>query len=72
MDGDPPELWEVFNMGCGFCCVVPAGQADAAVAMLGARHPGAAVIGRATTDAGRVEIPGAGLVGRRGEGFRAA
>ena len=34
------EMWEVFNMGCGFCAVVPAAQADAAVALLGARHPG--------------------------------
>jgi phosphoribosylformylglycinamidine cyclo-ligase len=25
------ELFEVFNMGCGFCCVVPADQTDAAV-----------------------------------------
>ena len=22
------EMWEVFNMGCGFCVVVPAAQAD--------------------------------------------
>src|SRR5918994_852887 len=30
----PEEMWEVFNMGCGFCCVVPAEQAEAAVRSL--------------------------------------
>ena len=69
---DPAELWEVFNMGCGFCCVVAAAHADDAVALLGAHHPGAAAIGRATSEAGLVELPAAGLAGRRGEGFRVA
>jgi phosphoribosylformylglycinamidine cyclo-ligase len=46
------ELHDVFNMGCGFCCVVPAAQGDAAVELLAVRHPGAAVIGRATAEAG--------------------
>ena len=65
------ELWEVFNMGCGFCVVVP--QADAAdtVALLERHHPGAAVIGEATGDAGVVELPFAGLRGRAGAGFSA-
>jgi phosphoribosylformylglycinamidine cyclo-ligase len=66
------EMLEVFNMGTGFCCVVPAGQAEAAVAVLGERHPGAAVIGSATDAAGTVELPGSGLVGREGAGFRPA
>jgi len=43
-------------MGCGFCCVVPAGQADAAVSLLTAHHPGTAVIGHATGSAGVVEL----------------
>jgi phosphoribosylformylglycinamidine cyclo-ligase len=64
----PAEMHEVFNMGCGFCCVVPAQQADEAIAVLSPRHPGAAVIGRATTAAGVVELPRAGLRGTR-EGF---
>ena len=34
------EMWEVFNMGCGFVAVVPEAQADEAAAILGARHPG--------------------------------
>jgi phosphoribosylformylglycinamidine cyclo-ligase len=53
---EPAELYEVFNMGCGFCCVVPVEQAERAVALLARHHPGAAVIGRATTAAGIVEL----------------
>src|SRR3954471_16446296 len=28
---EPTELYEVFNMGCGFCCVVPWGDAERTV-----------------------------------------
>jgi phosphoribosylformylglycinamidine cyclo-ligase len=62
---EPAELYEVFNMGCGFCCVVPAAQADAAVALLAAHHPGTAVIGQATDAAGVVELSAQGLRGTR-------
>ena len=65
------ELYEVFNMGCGFCCVVAPRDAGEAVALLARHHPGSAVIGRATHAAGVVELPRQGLVGRRGEGFAA-
>ena len=65
------EMYEVFNMGCGFCCVVPAGQAHAAMEVLARRHPGAAVIGEVTDRRGVVEVPRAGLEGRAG-GFAAA
>ncbi len=65
----PAELYEVFNMGCGFCCVVPADDADAAVELLAAHHPGSAVIGAVTDADGVVELPAVGLSGRRGEGF---
>ena len=68
---EPAEMHEVFNMGCGFCCIVPATEADAAVTLLAGHHPGAAVIGRATTAAGVVELPGVGLRGKRA-GFEAA
>jgi phosphoribosylformylglycinamidine cyclo-ligase len=64
----PAELYEVFNMGCGFCCVVPWGEAGAAVELLRSHHEGAAVIGRTTDTAGAVELPHLGLVGRR-DGF---
>jgi phosphoribosylformylglycinamidine cyclo-ligase len=61
----PEEMYEVFNMGCGFCVVVPEAAADAAVRSLSARHRGAAVIGAVTDAAGVVELP---TVGLRGEG----
>jgi phosphoribosylformylglycinamidine cyclo-ligase len=48
------EMHEVFNMGCGFCAIVPAGQAGDAVALLEKRHPGTAVIGEVTDTAGAV------------------
>ena len=51
------EMWEVFNMGCGFCVVVPADEAAAAVALLERHHPGAAQIGTVTADADRVSVP---------------
>ncbi len=51
------EMWEVFNMGCGFVAMVPADHADAAVELLASFHPGAAVIGRITEDAGVVDLP---------------
>jgi phosphoribosylformylglycinamidine cyclo-ligase len=66
------ELYEVFNMGCGFCCVVPAADAADAVALLARHHPGTAVIGTATDADGLVELIGPGLRGRRGEGFASA
>ena len=65
------EMHEVFNMGCGFCCVVPARDAGETVSILGRRHPGTAVIGRASTASGVVELPRAGLRGTR-EGFMSA
>jgi phosphoribosylformylglycinamidine cyclo-ligase len=39
------EMWRVFNMGCGFIAVVPAGAADEAAALLAAHHPGTRRIG---------------------------
>ena len=52
---DEEEMHHVFNMGCGFCVIVPQSDADAAVQMLAGRHPGAAVIGTVTDRAGVVE-----------------
>lgn len=51
------EMWEVFNMGCGFVAMVPADQADAAVRLLERFHPGAAVIGAVTADTDVIELP---------------
>jgi phosphoribosylformylglycinamidine cyclo-ligase len=45
VDGD--EMHEVFNMGCGFCCVVAAADEDAALDVLRGHYPDARRIGRA-------------------------
>jgi phosphoribosylformylglycinamidine cyclo-ligase len=57
--GDVPaaEMWDVFNMGCGFVALVPAERVDDAVALLSAHHPGTARIGTVTGDGGRVSAP---------------
>jgi phosphoribosylformylglycinamidine cyclo-ligase len=54
------EMWEVFNMGCGFVAIVPDEAADEAAAILGAHHPGAARIGAVTAEGGRVAVAGVG------------
>ncbi len=46
------EMWEVFNMGCGFVAIVPEEHADEAAAILGERHPGARRIGTVTDETG--------------------
>ncbi len=56
------EMWEVFNMGCGFVATVPAARADDAVAILGAHHPGSARIGTVTGEPGRVTVAGVASV----------
>jgi phosphoribosylformylglycinamidine cyclo-ligase len=58
--GDVPtgEMWDVFNMGCGFVAIVPEARADDAVALLATRHPGTARIGTVTADGGRLSTPG--------------
>jgi phosphoribosylformylglycinamidine cyclo-ligase len=66
-DIGPAEMWEVFNMGCGFCVVVPEGDAARAVALLEEHHPGTAVIGRCTDRAGVVSVPGLGIEGESGQ-----
>ena len=63
---DDAEMHDVFNMGCGFVCVVPADGAADAVAVLERRHPGTRPIGRVTGDAGTVSVPPRGLRFTRG------
>jgi phosphoribosylformylglycinamidine cyclo-ligase len=60
---EEPEMWEVFNMGCGFCAVVPEAEAGAAVAILDRHHPGTRRIGRVVGEPGRVSVPAAGISG---------
>jgi phosphoribosylformylglycinamidine cyclo-ligase len=50
------EMREVFNLGCGFCCVVAAADTDAAVTLLRRHYPGARLIGRATEGAPEVRV----------------
>ena len=59
-DVETAEMWEVFNMGCGLVAIVPDADADAATAILSARHPGARRIGT-TTATGTVTVPELGL-----------
>jgi phosphoribosylformylglycinamidine cyclo-ligase len=48
------EMYDVFNMGCGFCVVVAAGGEDQALTALRAHYPGAQLIGRAVEGEARV------------------
>ena len=49
------EMHDVFNMGCGFCVVVPSADEEAALGLLRGHYPGAARIGAVTPSAGVVE-----------------
>ena len=60
------EMWEVFNVGCGFCVVVAESDCSQAVDLLAGHHPGTAVIGAITDRAGRLSVPGLGLEGEAG------
>ena len=60
---DGAEMFRVFNMGIGFCVVVPDASAQAAVDTLAAAGGRAAVIGRVVDAPGRVELPAYGRVG---------
>ena len=42
------EMSVVFNMGCGFCCIVPAIQCEEALAAIRGHYPGASRIGVVT------------------------
>jgi phosphoribosylformylglycinamidine cyclo-ligase len=48
------EMREVFNMGCGFCVVVPEADEGAALEKLRAHYPAAKRIGRATEGPPRI------------------
>jgi phosphoribosylformylglycinamidine cyclo-ligase len=48
------EMHRVFNMGCGFCCVVAAGDEAAAIELLREHYPQAKRIGRATDAVGEI------------------
>jgi len=48
------EMSDVFNMGCGFCVVVPAADEGAALELLRHHYPGAQRVGRATDGPRRI------------------
>jgi len=60
------EMWQVFNMGCGFVAIVPAEEAAAAATLLAEHHPGTAVIGVVTDAEGRIEVPALAITGDAG------
>jgi phosphoribosylformylglycinamidine cyclo-ligase len=64
----PAEMYREFNMGIGFCCVVPEAGAERALALLGGHYPSASRIGQVTADAGVIGLPSVGITGRK-EGF---
>jgi phosphoribosylformylglycinamidine cyclo-ligase len=55
------EMWEVFNMGCGFVAVVPESDAEAAAGLLAASHPGSRRIGTVTDRPREVTVTPAGV-----------
>jgi phosphoribosylformylglycinamidine cyclo-ligase len=54
----PEEMYEVFNMGCGFVCVVAARDEADAIELLRGHYPEAKRIGAVTADEGSVERAG--------------
>jgi phosphoribosylformylglycinamidine cyclo-ligase len=66
------EMFEVYNMGIGFCVVVAEGDADATLAILANHGRRASVIGHAVVDPTKsVQLPREKLVGT-GKRFRPA
>jgi phosphoribosylformylglycinamidine cyclo-ligase len=57
------EMWEVFNMGCGFVAIVPPEHAEKAAEILAAHHAGAAVIGSVTATEGAATVRGTSILG---------
>jgi phosphoribosylformylglycinamidine cyclo-ligase len=65
------EMYQTFNMGTGFCCIVAEGDLEDALVLLRRTHPEAKRIGQVTSDAATVALPADGLIGRDGA-FKAA
>src|SRR5260221_10073023 len=62
---DDSEMFEVFNMGIGFCYVVEGASAERTLAILKAHGRAAQVIGTAVSDPQKiVRIPARGLAGQ--------
>ncbi|HEX2150863.1 MAG TPA: AIR synthase-related protein, partial [Stellaceae bacterium] len=66
------EMFEVYNMGIGFCAVLPERDVEAAMAILARHNRRAWVIGHAVADPEKsVHLPQHRLIGS-GKRFRAA
>ena len=64
------EMYAVFNMGIGFCAMLPAEDVPRALQIAHAAGVASSVIGRVAEDASRtVTLAQPGLLGRRGAGF---
>jgi phosphoribosylformylglycinamidine cyclo-ligase len=59
------EMYETFNMGTGFCCVVPGKDVADALALLRAHYPSARQLGEVTAESGTLRLPSLGLTGTR-------
>jgi phosphoribosylformylglycinamidine cyclo-ligase len=57
------EMYDVFNMGCGFCVVVPPADEAAALLLLRAHYPDAARIGSVTAGPREIHHDSRGPVG---------
>jgi phosphoribosylformylglycinamidine cyclo-ligase len=67
---DDPEMYEVYNMGVGFCVLAAERDCDAILSILSRHGRSARVIGRVITDEGKsVHLPAIRLVGQ-GKRFR--
>jgi phosphoribosylformylglycinamidine cyclo-ligase len=60
------DMYEAFNMGMGFCCVLAEADAEAGLELLRQRYPSASRIGEVTADAGRIRLPSVGITGQTG------
>jgi phosphoribosylformylglycinamidine cyclo-ligase len=64
----PAEMYREFNMGIGFCCVVPEADAEGALELLGRHYPATSRIGQVTAGPRVISLPSVGITGRK-EGF---
>jgi phosphoribosylformylglycinamidine cyclo-ligase len=62
------EMYEAFNMGTGFCCIVADGAANDAEAVLRRHYASARRIGEVTSETGVVRLDRIGIAGRE-DGF---
>jgi phosphoribosylformylglycinamidine cyclo-ligase len=62
------QMYEAFNMGTGFCCIVAAADEQPAEAVLRRHYGSARRIGEVTSETGVVRLAAAGIAGRE-DGF---